>query len=490
MNSRNRERLIRVLGTLLFVLVLVITGNYFHRFDITDNKLYSLSPVSRSIFKDIPQPIIIHYYVTDHLEKIMPDIKDVKNMLQEFKEYSHGKIQLVITHPKEKTAGIVPLTVKIVKNNEESTLQVYSGVQIQFLDRSKVLPAVFHADNLEYQIVSTIRELVQNKRRVVGFLLGDRGKSIDTDYSLLRDNLSNDFDITVFKPGYTGISAINVLVVIGSKDLTLLDRERIDQFIQHGGNVLFAVDGVHIDLEKNLKAQPLDNDLLLGYLEKFGVRIVPALVLDPFSRKFRVPKEIYGGIAWQTVGAYPEWIRVEKSSVSTSSPVTANFAGLDLLWASPLLLSTSAGSTGEILVKSSTLAWEMKEDFRTNPYNAGAYGPGKGKPHGQFTLAAALSYGKARLIVVGDSDFLSNLIQYSNSYYNLEFAHNCVDWLSQNDDFMGIRTRHERDVFLDSYTKERREWVYFISKVINLFIIPGLLLLAAVLQFYRESGKR
>ncbi len=497
MDMRKRERLIAVTGTVLILLFLALSAKYFYRFDITENKLFTLTPVSRSIFREIPQPVIIHYYVTDNLEQIMPDIRDIKNMLQEFRIYSHGKIQLLITHPEGKNAagemkkaGIVPLTVKMVKNNEESILHVYSGIRIQFLDRSKVIPAVFTSDNLEYQIVSKIREIVQNKRRVVGLLFGNENKKLDTDYTLMRDNLSSDFDLKVIGRGSSAISAINVLVVIGSRDLSPLDIDKIDNFIESGGNVLFAVDGVYIDLDKNLKPAPLDNDLLIHYLRKYNVRIANGIVLDPFSKKFRIPKDIYGSIAWQTVGAYPEWVSVQKSSVSDESPVTANFAGLDLLWTSPLVLDKPKENNMVILAKSSTLAWEMNTDFKTSPYSAGEYGPGKNKRHGQFNLAVSLAYKKARLIIVGDSDFLSNLIQYSDSYYNLDFVHNCVDWLSQNDDFMSIRTRHDRDVFLDAYSKDRRGWVYFVSKVINIFILPITVLIIAFIQFRKESRKK
>ncbi len=494
---RKRERLIALTGTILIILFLSLTEKYFYRFDITENKLFTLTPVSRSIFREIPQPVIIHYYVSDNLEQIMPDIRDIKNMLQEFKVFSHGKIQLVITHPEGKDAdkemekaGIMPLTVKVVKNNEETTLRVYSGIKIQFLDRTKVLPGVFTSDNLEYQIVSNIREIIQNRRRVVGLLLGNADKKLDSDYSLMRDNLSNDFDLKIIDRGSTEISAINVLVVIGSRDLSKADIDRIDHFIDKGGNVLFAVDGVYVDLEKNLKAVPLENDLLIQYLRKYGVRIAAGIVLDPFSKKFRIPKEIYGNIAWQTVGAYPEWVSVQKSSVSEESPVTANFTGLDLLWTSPLIMDKRKDNDSMILAKSSTLAWEMNTDFRTSPYSAGEYGPGTGKQHGQFNLAVSLSHNKARLIVVGDSDFLSNLIQYSESYYNLGFIHNCIDWLSQNDDFMRIRTRHDRDVYLDAYPDNRRAWVYFASKVINVFVLPLLILVVAFIQFRKESRKK
>lgn len=483
-------------GMLLVILLLVLSTKIFHRFDCTDGKLFTLTHVTKNLYKEIPQPLIINYYVTGNLETVIPDIEDIKNMLHELSLTSHGKIRVNISEPKVpeeikelEKVGIVPVPFKTNSNGGEVTLKIYSGIKIQFLNRIKVIPELFSSKNLEYEIVSKIREIIQNRRRVIGILIGDSSKTWDTDYTLLNNYLSRDFDLKIFLPGTFEISAINVLIVIGNTQIDKYDIENIKNFIGSGGNVLFAVDGVKIDLGHNLKATPLNNNTLLNYLQSLGIEVTPGLVVDPFSRSYRIPKNIYGGIAWQTVGAYPLWIHVTKAA-SITSPVTAHFTRLDLLWASPLSLHSTVSTRPEVLIDSSTLAWLMKENFNTNPYNVSQYIGGTGKKHQKFTLAAELSRGSARIIVVGDSDFLSNLIQYSDSYYNLAFVLNCVDWLSQNDDFMSIRTRHDRDPFLNKVSENNKKTAWFSSEVINLFLIPLIILILAVIHYFKESKKK
>lgn len=482
-------------GILLVILLLVISTQIFHRFDCTDEKLFTLTHVTKNLYKEIPQPLIINYYVTGNLETVIPDIEDIKNMLHELSLTSHGKIRINIYEPKGpeeikelKKIGIIPVPFKTNNNGKDVTLKIFSGIKIQFLDRVKVIPVLFSSRNLEYEIVSKIREIIQNRRRVIGVLLGDPSKTWDTDYTLLNNYLSRDFDLKIFLPGTFEVSAINVLIVIGNTSIDKYDMDNIKNFIDSGGNVLFAVDGVKIDLEHNLKATALKNNTLLHYLQSIGIEVTPGLVVDPFSRSYRIPKDIYGGIAWQTVGPYPLWIHVTKAA-SMTSPVTAHFTGLDLLWASPLFLHSTVSNKPEVLIESSTLAWLMKDDFKTNPYNVSQYSSGTGKKHQKFTLAAELSRGSARIIVVGDSDFLSNLIQYSDSYYNLTFILNSVDWLSQNDDFMSIRTRHDRDPFLDKVSVNNKKAAFFSSEVINLFLIPLIILLLAVIFYVKEKKK-
>lgn len=496
MTEKNKETILTVTGFILLVSILWCSNIYYYRFDITKNKIYTLTDASKNIYKEIPQPVIITYYVTKNIESVLPDIENVKDILNEFRISSHGKIIVNIIDPAEEKnigiledIGIYSQSFKIIKENEEKTMKIFSAVKVQFLNRIKILPAVYNSNDLEYQIVSKIREIIQNRRRIVGILIGENSRQMDTDFTILRDQLSKDFDIKVIKPGESVISEINVLIVIGSRDIGIFDIKRIKDFIKSGGNVLFAVDGVNINLEKNLEASPLHNDLVINFLKSYGLALENSLVVDPFSRDFRIPKSIYGSIAWETIGPYPLWVSV-KSTISNQSPITAHFTGLDLLWVSPVKIDSKIKNRTEVLIKSSTLAWLMSDNFKTSPYTVSEYGQRNNQLQNQYNLAVTLSLEDSRIILVGDSDFLSDLIQYSDSYYNMRFTLNCIDWLSQNEDFMSIRTRHDRNVFLDKFPAEMRSTVYLISQILNIFIIPMIILIIGIFSYKRETRKK
>lgn len=494
-NGKNRGKL-RISVTAGSIIILLIYSSMFYfRFDLTDSKIYSLTKISRSIYREIPHPVSITYFKTEGIERIFPGVVDVEGLLDEFEKSSKGRITIRTMSIKLENGseipedeGIIPQTVKIVKDNSEKTVKVYSSVRIQFLDRTKILNNVFSASNLEYRIVTAVRELVQNRRRTVGILVGDRSRSLADDYSILVETLSMDFDLIEIKRGDTANTSINILLVLGNRDLTEDDVGRIAGFIESGGNVLFAVDGVFVDLNDNLAAEPVKDNPLLDLLDEYGIRIKNTLVLDPFSRNFRIPRIFYGNIAWKTVGPYPEWIEIKKAA-ETGNPVVADFTGVDLLWASPVILKKEAAGNAEVLFYSSTMAWEMGPPFLTDPYKVNEYGSGKKLYKSAIPLGISVVRGSSRMIIVGDSDFLSDLLSYSDSLYNMRFLLNSVDWLSQNEDFMAIRTRMERNLSLDALPDDRKQAVYRSAQILNLFIIPVIIFIVMIIVI-RGKKKR
>ena len=51
----------------VFILINLISMNWFIRFDLTDNKMYSLSTSSKSTIKKIDDPLTIDLYFSDDL---------------------------------------------------------------------------------------------------------------------------------------------------------------------------------------------------------------------------------------------------------------------------------------------------------------------------------------------------------------------------------------------------------------------------------------
>ncbi len=490
---KRHEIFLSIAGTAVFIIVMIYGYLFYFRLDITDTKAYSLTKISRSISKDIPQPVRITYYKTKGIDGIFPGTTDVIPLLDEFVRASGGKISLKIVDPDSigdekyfETEGIASRQVRIVRDNKKFDLKVYSTITISFLDRKKVINFVYDISSLEYQVVSAIRELVQNRRRVIGLLLGDKSRSFDKDYTMLTGTLSRDFDLVPVDSANPSTIGLNVLLVMGSRDITIKDTNEIRGFIEKGGNVFFAAEGVSVDVHNNFSAEPVKDNPLLKLLADYGVSVKNTLVIDPLEPKdLRIPKPFYGDIAWKTIGPYPEWISV-RNTVSKDNPVTAHFAGVDLLWASPLSLDKEKNDGSSVLFTSSTLAWEMRDPLTTDPFTTEQYGEGKGETHSVYVLGVSIIKGNSRMIVVGDSDFLSDLVTWSESYKNMNFILDSVDWLSQNEDFMEIRTRRNVNRRLDTLDMGRSLAVYNLSAFINLVLIPVLVLIVGFIKVRRK----
>ncbi len=491
---KRREILFTIAGGAVFIIILFYSNLFNFRIDITDTKAYSLTRISRSIGKELPQPVRITYYKTKGIEGIFPGTADIIPLLDEFARTSGGKISLKIVDPDSivdekvfEAEGIASRQVRIVRDNKKFDLKVYSSITINFLDRTKVLNFVYDISSLEYQVVSAIRELVQNRRRVVGLLLGDQTRSLNKDYTMLTGTLSRDFDLVPVDSTSSSTVGMNVLLVLGSRDITLLDTQKIKSFIENGGNVFFAAEGVFVNVKNSFSAEPVKNNPLFQLLADYGVSVKNTLVIDPLNPKdFRIPKSFYGDVAWKTIGPYPQWITVSHA-VSVDNPITAHFAGVDLLWASPLILDRDKNDGSSVLFTSSTLAWEMSAPFATDPFSTEQYNEGRAATRSVHVLGVSIIKGNSRMIVVGDSDFLSDLITWSESYRNMNFILDSVDWLSQNEDFMEIRTKRNVNRSLDILDEGRTQAVYSLSEFLNVILIPVLILVAG---FIKKSRKR
>jgi ABC-type uncharacterized transport system involved in gliding motility auxiliary subunit len=223
---------------------------------------------------------------------------------------------------------------------------------------------------------------------------------------------------------------------------------------------------------------------------------------DKYCQNFRLPTQILGQVMWQVLDKYPFWVTVAGQFASSESPITARFNGLDLYWASPLTLPARGGAVTQALVTTTPDGWTLNEEpFDTNPEAARMLLFSEPENKGSRVLAASLRgelsswfKGKpipkregesrswqsiteaakdARLVVVGDADFPSNLMDFTEAAYNVSFLANSAEWLSNSEDLLTIKTRLARDVRLNRIQEPaRRLAAVLATEIVNVAIIP------------------
>ncbi len=98
--------------------------------------------------------------------------------------------------------------------------------------------------------------------------------------------------------------------------------------------------------------------------------------------------------------------------------------------------------------------------------------------------------GETRIVVVGDSDFASEIFQYTDAAYNLDFLSNAAGWLSNEEDLLEIKTRTTRDMRLNKIQDpEVRISLALFTQMFTAVIIP-LLVIAFGLIRYAVRRKR
>jgi gliding-associated putative ABC transporter substrate-binding component GldG len=522
-DRKKREQLVTAfLVIVVLALAMLDTGAIFVRLDASRNKMFSISDVSKRIARELPDRVAITYYMSDKLASRYPFPQQIKDMLGEYAIYSGGRITLSVVDPaasktpiQPESLGIAARQMQVVEKQEVNLATIYSGIVIQYLDKVESLPFVSDVVSLEYEVSSRIRTLVSGKNRTVGILLGDGRKSLDNDYRYLMQELQSQFTVQPIQPGADIPPGLSTLFVIGNRDLDEYDLFPVDQYIMAGGKALFAVDTIDVDLAQQLRAQKVSNTAVVDMLASYGVRVMDELVLDSSNKRISFR---YSQNQIMMVN-YPHWIAVTDKTVSKDNPITARFAGLDLYWPCPLEEIARQGVTEQALVSTTTDAWVMKDTFETNPALSQTPAVQDTGQRGQYTVALTLSgtfasYFKdrpaptrpgekaragsplasspsTRLVVVGDVDFASDLIEYTQANYNLPFLSNCAEWLGMEDDLLAIKTRSQVDVRLNAISDPALKSRAMLSaQIINVAVVPLLVAAFGIIRLAVRRRKR
>src|SRR5271154_6648037 len=149
------------------------------RLDLTQNRLYTLSPGTQQVLAGIKEPINLYFYFSrDAAAKqsplIMPYANRVREFLEEITARSGGKIRLREIDPqpfsededRAAEAGLQSL-------NEGGGEPFYFGlVGTNSTDGRSVIPS-FQADReefLEYDVAKLVQELATPKKTVIGLI--------------------------------------------------------------------------------------------------------------------------------------------------------------------------------------------------------------------------------------------------------------------------------------------------------------------------------
>jgi hypothetical protein len=214
---------------------------------------------------------------------------------------------------------------------------------------------------------------------------------------------------------------------------------------------------------------------------------------------------------------YPQWIRVLGESGNPNHPVSARFSGLDMYWASPLLLYAVDGVEIDYLFTTTANAWTMREPFNLNPEMIHLFERDAAMTRGTKVLAASLSgifpswfegmpkpeqhdgseladmpsqARLARIIVVGDTGFATTLMNATGGQRNLDFLVQVAGWLCNDDDIIGIRARESRSGRLDRILDPtERAAAMRNARFINIYLVPSLVIVAGIFLAMRRRSK-
>lgn len=531
--TKKQTTIITFLSIVAFILAFLVTNNLWFRLDLTKTRAHTISKVTRNLHAEIEDYVNITYYLSDKLRSTIPVAGEIEDMLREIAAYSKGKIRVRTSDPlkadlsaRVEELGLQPRQVQTVEQDQASFVTVYSGIVIEYLDKTEVLPWVISTDTLEYDITSRVRALVSDSERRIGVIVGDSFRQWREDFSILQRTLSDaGYAVRLIAAGEEIPDNLPALFVFGGvEDLDDWALYRIDRYIQIGGRVLFAVKGIFVDTVSGSIEARNQNDIgLLQMIASYGVIVRPELVLDRSALNLQYQRQLPTGAVQFRIIRYPLWIGVLQNNGNSEHPVSAGFSGLDLYWASPLELAAPASVTAATLFTSTTEAWIMKEQFNTSPETPAylfetdaaetrgtkilgasltgefpSFFRGSPKPSPSGTSGEELQGSSlpdmpnaaraSRIIVIGDTDFATNMMNATNAAQNLDFLLSAADWLASDDDIITIRNRQPNAGRLDKITDpDNRAAVMRFVQIVNTALIPLAVIAAGLLLSRRRK---
>jgi ABC-type uncharacterized transport system involved in gliding motility auxiliary subunit len=455
-------------GILLIVIAAILVAvnalsalGMYKRVDTTKAERFTLSKGSGNLLRSMKQKMTVDAYVTKGLTKLDAFVRDLRDLLQEYKDASGGQFDYQIIEAKDeeqkkaaKDAGLVEQPFGEASDTEEkaAVTQGFMGIVFKYgaeKDAIKFLPPE-RTDGLEFWITNKVREIRDRGDEVkhkIGVLTGhDEMKLSEANLvpnqmgkPSMQEIITKNFpfyslqDVDL-KGGEAEIdNAIDGLIITQpNKDLTEKELRRIDQFVLKGKSLVVMASFVNVKASDATMNATLNAHGLEKLLEGYGLEMQKNVVLD-FGRSFRVNVLTQGGVA---SARFPQFLDIQDDTrftgdeqlLDTGFPGFFRIPSIVVPFASSLTLHADkqpgaklhvvARSTPRtILAKGETVdlkplqQWKPKGEWGQFPVAATVEGKLKTAfPSGdkQGVEAPAESTNPGRIFVVSSSQFLAN----------------------------------------------------------------------------------
>lgn len=311
---------LKKLFKIILFIVLINFGSqfFFKRFDLTEDKRYTLSETSISILENIKEPMYVDVFLEGNFPGEFKKLQtETQQLLEEYKAYNSNIIfQFVnpLENPEEREQimqsfierGLTPMNVTVDDKGKQTQEIVFPWAVINYGKNSTKVPllknmmgastaekVVNSVQHLEYAFANGFNTVSKSKEKKIAVIKGN-GEVEDYQLADLLKTVRENYHIAPFTLDSVETNPIKTakelkkydLIIIAKPTQAFSDSEKqvLDQYVVHGGKSIWLLDHVSMEMDslmttgENL-AFPRDlnvNDLFF----KYGIRIKPDLVRD------------------------------------------------------------------------------------------------------------------------------------------------------------------------------------------------------------------
>lgn len=570
--SLKKNQIVAFLITIAIVVLVNVIGSYvFTRFDLTSEKRYTLSPTTKETLNNLEDYVYFRVYLEGDFPAGFKKLRrETKEMLDEFRAYSKyidyefinpaesgEEAEIMETYKQLYQAGLKPTDLN-VQNSDGSSKQmvIWPGALVSYRNNTEIAIELLEnqvgqsddealnasMQNLEFRLIDAVKKVTRLMKPNIAFVEGhgelgeqdvyDITKSLSQNYNVVRLEIDGKIDALIHRTQDTtrDVSAFPsydaIIIAKPTQAFDERDKFLIDQYIMHGGKVLWLVEPVFATMD-SLQSQEstvgIEQDLNLDdMLFKYGVRLNRDLLLDLTCAALPIRTGQVGG---QARLEYFRWYYFPLLQAASDHPMVRNMNAIKADFVSSMDATTSADDIEQIpLLKTSdytkvsgapvfiTLAM-----LRQTPDQRMFSTKGKTVAYllkGTFTSLYAnripqeimddqatdfMETSKpTAMIVVTDGDIIRNQIdirtrqplplgfdQFTQiTYANKEFIENCISYLVDGEGLVDIRSRELKVRLLDptKVSKQRVTW-----QVVNTLVpIALIVILGFVMSLIRK----
>lgn len=474
-------------STLIFLAFLIainflVSQKAFY-LDLTDEKIYTTSEATKDILKNLDKDVNINLYISKDLPVDLLNVKtQVVDFMNQYEDIAGAKLKVTYFEPENEREKIIELAEKripqiqfrIMEKDKFEMKQGFFGMEIISGEgenkKRESIPLISSIDTLEYDFISAVYFVSKEQKEIVAFLRGHNEKqlqvsSLGKSYKIVNVEIESEGENQgFFIQGSEGKTEneegeevekekefiVPATLIIAGPTTIFSEAEIavIDEYIKNGGDTIVLSEAINPNLQGNLEAQPVINNLN-ELVKKYGIEIDQNLVYDKsnLSMMYGIP--------------YPFWVKAIKENFG-DHPSLSDVQSIMFPWVSSLAISES-----ENYIASPLISTTKEADFVSGSFNL--------LPDTTFYFAdkaqrilAAVSKPKDEnsqsglLFVIGDSDFISpNFTRQIPD--NETFFLNLVDSISNSANLASIRSKNIVDRPIKDIDESEKNYWKFVA---------------------------
>lgn len=433
----------------------------------------------------------------------------VVEYLTELKQSSNGKLSVEIIDPDadggavaneiQEQYGFRPMRAGLFSTD---TFYFYMTMQGAGEILQVPLPEDLNKEGLKRSVESALKRFSPGFLKTVGLVArqgqGDvMGKHT---FNIVSQKLGDSHLVTPVDL-QSGVvpESVDLLVVLAPEETTKKQLFAIDQFLMKGGTTILATSPYTVERsESGLTAKKVKTGLE-EWLDKYGVSLKEAFVLDEQNERYPTPVRRQLGaftVDEMVMREYPFFVDLRGAGINSRDTLAAGISQVTLNWPSPVEVNSEKNSNRKVteLLKSSAASWstsalnvspnyqiypelgflpeverqsftlgvvvegefesgfkgENSPLFEVDPQEKTAMGQDEKAPPKTPVAGSVVekSPGSSRLIIFASNEFLSDqtaqisMSAGGSSFINsLSLLENALDWSLEDRDLLSIRSR-------------------------------------------------